>query len=171
MKKNLIIICAAMLSQAVHASDSTAVLISPTGIYGVTIGMEKSGLDKAWPSLTYEEPIETCTHTELPGKNVSVMLEEGRVIRLDFESPRYQAPVPYDYLRGTPPHVGMPERELISAYSQMTITPHYTDTAGYYLDSAEDENGIAWRYATSQGKVSAISMGTPDAIKRIEGCS
>ncbi|MCE4357311.1 hypothetical protein [Xanthomonas hortorum] len=158
----------ALLSASALAVAAAAPALDRSGAVRVGQRFAELAPKAAWKHFN-AGPIESCDYVEaglLPA-GVSMMLQDGRVARLDVTDAATVGPFGIS--------IGDSEAaaraRLPAGYR---VEPHhYGDGDGndLYLTGRDPQSGFAVRYETGEGSVRSMYWGTWDAVQLVEGCA
>lgn len=161
-RRSIIFVGLAIISFSCLADDNWIIRLD--GVGPVKIGMSLSELNTALHekfAMPEAKEDRGCFYvTSVKHPQVSFMIENGRLVRLDVDKNGVST------TEGV--SVGASEKQVVQSYgSRLKIEPHhYTD--GHYLTLRDGAYAI--RFETGQGKVSTFYAGTFEAIQYVEGC-
>ncbi|MFC4726755.1 hypothetical protein [Coralloluteibacterium thermophilus] len=143
------------------------------GFGPAAFGDDEEALRMAWGREMREQPAAegaSCRYLfPYPagddGFRLAFMLEDGRFVRLDVDTPEIVAPG-----GGT---VGMSVAEIAARYpDRLQRTPHKYVEGGEYLAVPADQGDARLVFATdADGRVTAWRLGIPPQVDYVEGCS
>jgi hypothetical protein len=141
-------------------------LVHEDGVGPVKIGMTVAQLGAALhQELTADAKADHgCFFIDARGHdNISFMIIDGRVVRIDVRSPRVKTS---DGIQ-----LGDSEAKVRKVYGdRLAVTAHqYVDT-GHYLTVRSADGRYGFRFETDKGKVEMFYAGKYDAIQYVEGC-
>jgi len=140
----------------------------------VPFGSSAAQLRRAWTGslLAVAEPEseDACYYllaqpSPREGFGRAFMFEGGRLVRMDVDDPRIEAP------GGA--RVGLPAAELAALYGQaLEQRPHkYVEQARYLRLAPQGQDGVLVLETDSQGRISQWRIGVPPQVDYVEGCS
>jgi hypothetical protein len=155
-----------MLSLAAAAPSDSPVTLQ--GIGPLRIGLSLAEIRRRFGAVSEygPHPDGDCEYFRAPAfPGVSMMVQEGRVVRIDIDDPRYRT--------RSGAHVGMSERRIRAIYGrQMVVEEHpYTHPQGKYLVYEARSEPYSMIFETDNGRAISFRVGLADYVSLIEGCS
>ncbi|ASQ46557.1 hypothetical protein [Legionella clemsonensis] len=144
--------------------------LSPEGLGPLKIGMTLTEAAKIKGlQLSRNKPdvheSEGCYTKTLKGiKHVSLMISNGKIVRINISSPRF--------FTSKGAHVGDSEAKVQTLYNnQLTVEPHRYEESGHYLTSVvKKPQERAIRFETDGKKITRIYAGQDPEVYYVEDC-
>lgn len=171
MRRIALVLVAATVTVAMTASAQPAASTRATmsGIGPIRVGMTESALERALGTRlpeTQDAEEDECRQVEAgpawPG--TSVMLLNGRVVRIDVSAPGIRT------LSGAA--VGDSQREVAQLYGgRLLVTTHFHGVDdSKYLSMYSRDRRLGIRFETDGERITEYYVGTADAVQWATGC-